>query len=64
MPPFLQCTDNSQYLLVVDFVVLFYQGQGLAVKCNRVLFFVSGQLLREDHSGSKIRTVGLNIEGF
>ena len=62
--PLFQCTGDSEHLFVMDLIVPFYQRQGFAVEGHQVPFLLSGQLLREDSSGDKVRAVSLDTEGL
>jgi len=54
VPLLFQHADDSEYLLVMDLIVLFHQRQGFAIESHWVSFFFSGQLLGEDGFGGKI----------
>jgi len=41
MPPFYQCANNSEHLLVIDLVVPFHWRQGFAVEGHRMPFLLS-----------------------
>jgi len=41
MPPFYQCADNSEHLLVIDLVVPFHWRQGFAVEGHWMPFLLS-----------------------
>jgi len=57
-----QCMDDSEHLLVMNFVIPLHWRQGLAVKGHRVPLLFSRQSLRKDGSGGKVRAVSLNVE--
>jgi len=62
--PLFQHADDSEHLFVMNLVVPFHQRQGFAVEGYWVPFLLSGQLLRENSSGGKVRAVSLDVEGF
>ena len=41
VPPLFQCVDDSEYLFVMDLIVLFYRRQGFAVESHQMPFFFS-----------------------
>ena len=41
VPPFFQHANDSEHLLVMDFVVLFHRRQGVAIESHWVPFFFS-----------------------
>ena len=61
--PFLQSTDDCQYLLVVDLVVPLDRGQGLGEEGDWVPLFVFCRYLREDSTSHEVGTVGFDAEG-
>jgi len=48
----------------MDLIVPFHQRQGFAVEGHWVPFLLSGQLLREDGSGGKVRAISLDAKGL
>jgi len=60
IPLLFQNLDDSQYLLVIDLIVVLYWGQELAVKDHWVLFTIQQGLLRQDRLYGEVRAVGLN----
>jgi len=62
--PLIQCMDDSEHLFVMDLIVPFHWRQEFAVEGHWVLFLLSGQLLRENGSRSKVRAVSLDAKGL
>jgi len=62
--PLLYGMDDSQYLLVMDLVISFHQGQRFAVEGYEPPFAVYGRLLEQDYTCGKVQTVYLNLEGL
>jgi len=42
VPSLFQCVDDSEHLLFVNLIILFYRRQGFAVEGHQVPFFFSG----------------------
>src|SRR5262245_28092288 len=58
--PLLQGPDNREHLLVVDLIVPFDRGEGLAIERDRMPFVGFRRWLREDSTSRKVGAVRFN----
>ena len=62
--PLLERTDNGEHFLVVDHVVAFNRRERFGEERDGVLFLIDRRDLGQDGTGSKVRAVSLDAEGF